>query len=179
MKKHPAYMIGFLTVIGIICASLLSIVNAITYPIILENEFKTLNETMSGLNVKVTQDLTDDLGDKLLENVNNVYEGKYNEEINCYIFEVNTKNSYTEFKVLVVISKDGKILTISPVGTSGFTTHNMDSSFVGNDFGLANSDKDSLDTNFDSIAGATTSSKSVLSAVKLAFEQYEVLGGHK
>lgn len=178
MKKHPAYMIGFLAIIGIVCATLLSVVNAITYPIILENEFKSLNATLSALNVEVSEDLTESLGDDLLEDVNNVYSGKHSGSTNCYVFEVNAKNSFTTFKVLVVISKqDSKVLTLSTVGESGFTTHGKDSSFKGNDFGLSNSASSSLDANFTPVAGATVSSDSILEAVKLAYEQLKVLGG--
>lgn len=180
MKKHPAYMIGFLAIVGIICATLLSVVNAITYPIILENEFKSLNATLSALDVQVTEDLTEELEkDKnMLDGVNNVYAGVHADSTNCYVFEVNANNNFTSFKVLVVISKeDGKILTLSTVGESGFTTHGKDSLFKGNDFGLTNSTSSSLDANFISVSGATVSSDSILVAVKLAYKQLEVLGG--
>ena len=90
MKKHPLYIICFLTILGIISASLLSIVNSITAPIIKVNALTGLKEELSKYDITL---------DKINENVSkvdkvlNIYEGNHKINGKCYIFEIEEKQS--------------------------------------------------------------------------------------
>lgn len=179
MKKNsPVYMILFLTVLGIICAGLLSGVNALTKGKIAENEQKKLEQSLEALNIQspVIVDV-----EYVSDDIKGVYEGSYSgngESVSCYVFEVEQKNKFTTFTTLVAISKDGSLLAITPKGSSGFTTHGMDASFIGNNFGIIGSTSDNFASNFQGVSGATYSSGSIKGSIELSYEQFNKIGGN-
>ena len=171
MKKHPVYMICFLAILGVICAGLLSGVNAITAPIIKENKFAAVNKTLEAIKVLEGEVVE---GVDLVDGVESIYAGQFEGTTACYAFVVNVKNNFTEFQVLVALSKDGKILAISPAQGSTLTTHGKDSAFAGNTFGIIGSGSD-FASKFEVVAGASVTSGSFEEAVKIAFKQLKKL----
>lgn len=171
MKKHPLYIICFLTILGIISASLLSIVNSITAPIIKVNALTGLKEELSKYDITL---------DKINENVSkvdkvlNIYEGNHKTNGKCYIFEIEEKQSLVKepFSIFVVIDEsDGTIVTF--YSSDIYANEGYDDKFDGVDFGVIGTNKDNFENSFENVADATYTSNAFKDAFKVAFEQYE------
>lgn len=157
----------FLTVLGIICAGLLALVNSVTAPIIEKNKSKELEKTLEVINVKNPVVLDDVV---LLEGVDQVYEGTIN-GTDCYVFQTTIKNSYTTITTLFVVSKsDKKIVEVAPIGAN-LTTHSFDKDILESNFGLIGTNSTNFESSFEVVAGASRSSDSIINGAKLVFEQ--------
>lgn len=164
----------FLAVLGLICAGLLAGMNRLTAPIIEKNKQKELETTLAAVGVK-NPVLVVDI--ELVGGVRAIYEGQIN-NADCYVFEVSVTNQYTTITTLVVIGKSDRIIkALSPVaGTPSFTTHGLDGSFSGNNFGVVGANQSNYQSAFENISGATVSSGSISRAVALAYEQFGKVG---
>lgn len=164
----------FLTVLGVICALLLAIVNSVTAPRIEALKQKELEETLAVINVKNPTEITNV---EFVEGVDAVYTGSVN-NAECYVFQTTFKSSYsTMVTTLIVINKaDKKVVAVKTVGT-GLTTHNMDNALLSSDFSLVGSTDANYKANFTPAAGASASSTCVLQGIEAAYTQLKGLEG--
>lgn len=172
MKKMPRtlYLCLFLLALGVIAGGLLAGVNALTAPIIAENEAKELAKNLEKVGVTNPKEVT--TSTMVNKNVTNVYTGKFQSN-DCYVFNTTDSNKYTTVNVLVVIEKtEGTILNIHVSGVPSITTHGFDSSFTNENLGvIGGTNADSL----TSVSGATISSNSIKTCINAAVEIYQDL----
>lgn len=173
-SKEIAKLALFLTVLGIICAGLLALVNSLTSPVIEKNKQKELEETLKVINVQSPTELTDI---ELVENMDAVYTGTV-DGVECYVFQTTVKSTFKTITTLFVVSKsDKKIINVATTVGDGLTTHNMDKEMLESKFGLIGSTSANYSSNFAPVAGATISSNSIIWGADALFEQLKGLEG--
>ena len=175
MKKHPVYIVCFMMILGIVCASLLSLVNYFTAPYIKRNSNSELIEALEKYDIKITKVIENvDKEDKMLA----IFEGATKDNSKCYIFEVEEKQSMLKnpYSIYVVISEeDGTIINFfsnETIANPGYET-----GFLNNNLGVLGSTESNYEANFDAVSGSTLTSNTFKDAFKVAFRQYNQMKG--
>lgn len=170
---HILHLVIFLTILGVICAGILALVNNITAPIIEGNLQEELESSLNTIGVKEAKEVTDQYENNLVDGVEKIFEGKL-EGTMCYVFQVSNKNSFTTITTLVVLAKDsGVILKVNPLsGTPSFSTHGKDDAILNHDFGVNGRNENDFETYFNAVSGATVSSGSIKASISIAYAQY-------
>ncbi len=166
---HILHLVIFLSILGIVCAGLLAIINNITAKYIEENKYKELVSTFEAIGVSSPKELTNQT---LVDGVEKIYLAKM-DDADCYVFQVKSKNSFTTIDTLVVINKETEvILAVRPIsGTPSFTTHGKDGSIQNHDYNVKGSTSSTYEEYFSAVSGATISSGSIKNSIRLAYEQ--------
>lgn len=150
-----------LLVLGIVCGTLLAVVNSLTAPTIQENELSAQYEALSEFYTITDYDLSEvEIGD---DTVDKIYVLKQNDVIEALVYSVSVWGYSTDKPVnmLIAVNRDLSIqgyTVVSHGESSGFGAD-----IVGNDFGV-----DSIIdlSGFDSVASVTITSN----AIKGCFE---------
>ena len=177
MKKHPVYIISFLTILGIICALLLSLVNLFTAPYIELNSKKELKDKLEQYGVTLDKIIDED---KNIEKVKASYEGSLEDKKKCYVFEVEANHSFVDkpFSVFVVLGKEnGTIVTFFTQGD--IASGGYDANFKDNFLGVIGSNEKNFDSSFKPVSGASYTSNAFKDAFKIAFDQYQEMVGEQ
>ena len=175
MKKHPVYIISFLTILGILCALLLSLVNLLTAPYIELNANKELNDKLNNYGVSLDKVIDEN---KNIDKVLASYEGSLKDGTECYVFEIEEKHSFVDepYSIFVIINKEnGAIInffTQGNIASGGYESH-----FKNNDLGVIGSNESNFDTKFNHVSAASYTSNAFKDAFKVAFEQYKEMAG--
>lgn len=170
MDKFPQPLkLGlFLFVLGLLCATLLAVVNSFTAPVIEEAKSAQLAKTLGDLKSGVT--FKDDTSSYTrLSGVRKVYGTYTGETQNGVIYQVNISGYAGVIEVLIGFNTDTNTVMGLKV-LSQTETPGIGSKIVDFDFGLNN--KPFNTTDFNMISGATVSSNAVKAAVAIAQAQY-------
>lgn len=166
----------FLFILGIICATILAFVNNVTAPVIEKAEAQAIKDTLNNVGLADAVDVTDKY--ELATNVVAVYEGKNESGVKSYCFQVAHKNKFTTVTTFVLInSETSKVENIKINGNATTLGQATDKLFLNSVFGVIGSTSEDYQDNFEIIANATWSSKSVEAAVKASFKQLAVIAG--
>lgn len=173
IKKHPLYIIGFLVVLGTLCAVSLALVNMVTSNKIKLNSLTELKESLLEHDIELSKIITNV---ERLNGVNEIYEGTYLGNTKCYVFKIEEQHQYLNnpFNVYVVLnSEDGTIIHYFYLDAIASQSYNEQAS--NHDFGVIGSNKDNFEENFIPIAGISATVNSVKDAFLLAFSQYQLM----
>ena len=182
--QHILKLTIFLAVLGLICTTILSVVNYITKDAIANNqliqeekETQVIVEKLENINVSNIENITSYNTNNLINDskskVLQIFKG-LKEEKNILAFKMYSKNDFVEFNTLVVLKEDNNNYVVEDVIVLSNPTSFGDSAnkkFFNNNFNLKNSSKDEINNTFEIVAGTTYSSKSVRQAVSNAMEQ--------
>lgn len=173
LKKHPLYIIGFLVVLGTLCAVLLALINMITAPRIKLNSLTELKMTLAENDIELSKIVTNV---QKVSGVDEIYEGEYLGNTKCYVFKIIQQHQYLNnpFNVYVVLNaENGTIIDYFYLEAIASQSYNDQAS--NHDFGVIGSNKDNFENNFISIAGVSATANAVKEAFILAFSQYELM----
>lgn len=175
-KKMPKILklCLFLCFLGIFSGGLLAIVNEFTEKIVEQNKIKAELQEVIDMGI-IEESLI------LVENIQNeaikkMYRGENIEKIPCYIFVVEDKNSFTTVKTIIVIEiTTEKVLNIKV--TPGSTSHGKDDLMAESSFGIVGENISSINEKFETITGATESSKSVRRSLEAVLNELSLMSG--
>ncbi|MBQ7276290.1 MAG: FMN-binding protein [Bacilli bacterium] len=185
MVKQKAIKYGiFLCVLGIIVGVLLSVVNAITKPVIDNYEKEKVNNLLLDYNDTYDwndSDITDSI-ENLHPQILNVYAGKLNGEEVVRVYKVQTTGYSSGAIVSMIYIENNKIMKVSIVSTTsqtkGVGSKVEDLSYLkiyeGKSCSEYNNDvaQNHNNKSVDVISGATVSSRGVISAVIIACTEH-------
>lgn len=165
-----------LTCICLVVTTLLAVVNFVTAPIIKAAEEAAAEQARSEVLTEAKSfELMKDV--KLPEGVTEVFKGN---DGTGFVFMLKTKGYGGDVRLICGMRPDGTIeamKTLSHSETSGIGSKVMDNN-TGLNQKFAGKSADNQDT-VEAISGATISSKAYKSAVKSAFEAFEIVKGVK
>lgn len=168
MKKNsPIKAVVVLTVICLVTAMALAIVNHVTAPIIAESERAKENEALkqvlpSGSDFEAVG--TDGLG--LDESITAVYRESSGEG---YVFKLSVKGYKSGMTILCGIGSDGKVDGAVCLSSSETLGHEKSYGDRFNDVGLTEIDL------VDTVSGATKTTSAYRAAVKQALEAFKII----
>ena len=179
MMKDFIYPILALSLICLVMAGSLALVNNVTYPIIKEAAEERAYETMRQITPHVTQFELLDIEQFDHLPITSAYRAigqlDYIMQIwtEGYIFIINTHGFGGEMQVMVGISWDGRILG------SSVLAHNETISFANRVFAISNEQESNgrslLDV--DAVSGATRTFRAYQNALNYAIEAFEIVRG--
>lgn len=189
---HTLYLSLFLFVLCLICAGLLSIVNALTKDAIDENNRiaeEKANESIANSftelgfsNVTRTTNNYVSLYSDSKGSIVQVFEGTAG-TTKGYAFKVEITNKFTTLHTLVVIEEEGSNRTIKHVEVLDEATtlgSSVNSKFYNaNGFNVVGDDINSYTTDFEIISGATYSSRSVKDSISYAINMLKQIKGEQ
>lgn len=178
-----AKLVLILTVIAVLTAGLLALINEVTYDIIAEQNVQKTNAALSSVLVADTYDPMDisTLGADAA--VTNVYTAKSGDAVVGHCVEVAPNGFGGPITMIVGIDPAGavtKVAIVSMSETSGIGTKTNDEGFLGQYSGHASeitaSTKTTIAENeIKAITGATVSSKAVTNGVNIALKTVALL----
>jgi Na+-translocating ferredoxin:NAD+ oxidoreductase subunit G len=158
----------FLFVLGLLCATLLAVVNSFTAPVIEEAKSAQLAQTLGDLKTGVTfKDVTSEYTRQ--SGVRKVYGTYVGETMNGVIYQVNVSGYGGVIELLIGFNTDTNTIMGLKVLTQS-ETPGIGNKIVDFDFGITNQPINT--TNFNMISGATVSSNAVKAALTIAKAQY-------
>ena len=171
-KKNVLFfvrIIGVLLVITMCVAALLSVVNEITKDRIAENEAKEIQKAIGKLFPEYT-DLTAELVDTTLDDktLKGFYEVKNGDAVVGYYANVAPKGFKGAVNMLIGLKTDGTVCGIEIISSS--ETPGIGDKIKGKDFLNA-----VISGKYDTISGATYSSKAVINGTKTAISAYQTV----
>ena len=183
VKKTLKYGL-FLCVLGIIVGVLLSVVNAITKPIIEEYENEKVQAMLKEYNSDYTwsENVSGNYND-LSSDVQAIYIGKENYVNKVYVYQVKGLGYGNGEIVSMVYIEEGTIKRVSIVSasnqTKGVGTNALEESFLENAYLNRNVNEfanikvtDHSNKEVDVLSGATYTSRGILSSVIIACNHY-------
>lgn len=166
--KKIIHLTVFLALIAALAGAALGFANAMTAPVIAENELAAEKETLK----EIYPDVGDDAFVKVEDSVSSTIEKIFKVEGKGYIFKMKTKGYKDGTSFLVALDANGTVVdyvAISNGDTSGLGTKVMEAPFRET---LKGADATSADILDDAITGATVTSKPVLEGIMEA-AQYQ------
>lgn len=185
MNKNIKYGL-FLLVLGVIVGSLLVLVNSITAPIIEEQRLEAIKETIKLVAPEVTE-ITEETEnvENLPSGITNVYLSKDKKTV-IYVAQA-TGYAGGNVETLIAFDVTSKTIIDAKVTTADKQTAGIGDAILTHDFKLAGKNAsvyaelnvgEISSPAYDTITGATISSKAVLTGVKLSSANFlEVYGG--
>ena len=167
-----------LCAVGIICGTVVSIVDTITAPIIERTEKKILAKSLESVGLLNYSILEKNDNISFIDGIDEVYLGTNANNDPVYAFKVVIKSKYvSKFSSLIVINKVTKRIENIKL-LSNATNNGLDHMFD-TDFNIIGSTNYEIDSNFEWVASATKSSASVKESIEIAFEQFNLIIGEQ
>ena len=167
-----------LCAVGIVCGTVVAVVDAITAPIIEETEKKILTKSLESVGVLNYSIIEENENISYIDYIDEIYVGNNEKNESVYAFKVVMKSKYvSKFTSLIVINKETKKVENIKL-LSNATNNGLDHKFE-SDFNVIGSTNDDIDSNFKWVASATKSSASVKESIEIAFEQFNLIIGEQ
>ncbi len=164
----------FLCFLGIFSGGLLALVNNFTQNIIEENEKKAAYKEI--INAGIEENSLIKTEDIQNEAIKELYRAQTTDKIPCYVFVVRDINAFTNVKTIVVVEiTTEKVLNIKI--SPGSTSHDKDSLFENNGFGIVGENLTALEEKFQIVSGASETSKSIKNCLNAVYNELSIMSG--